>query len=183
MAGLKLSLVQALSLQLSDSVTSTFISSSGKIKTKSGFGYNAKLKGKLVGVWATNILRKGGLDKATGEYKSIYAKRYYDSRIRYENRSDLVHQLNQYNQHTDGVKKPNFHIMARRVAVQQLLEDFWFATRAIDGLPTNGGTYAEDKLGRMHLQERPHILPVQTCKENAYGNPGHRGQSGRIRRP
>ena len=151
-----------------DMVRSTYIDKNGEIKVKVGYGYNAKLKGKIVGVWAANILRKGGMDPKTGEYRSIYAKRYYESKARYASMPRFVHQLEMSKIKGSGVKKPNFHVMARRVMVQQFLEDLWFAERYIDGLPINGGTYAEDKLGICHLQERPSIISVPCYTKDDY---------------
>ena len=145
-----------------------FLYKNGDINVKLGYGYNAKLKGKIVGVWAANILRKGGMDPKTGEYRSIYAKRYYESKARYASTPRFVHQLEMSKIKGSGVKKPNFHVMARRVMVQQFLEDLWFAERYIDGLPTNGGTYAEDKLGISHLQERPSIISVPCYTKDDY---------------
>jgi hypothetical protein len=79
-----------------------------------------------------------------------------------------MHQLEMSSVKGSKIKKPNFHVMARRVMVQQFLEDLWFAERYIDGLPTNGGTYAEDKLGRVHLQERPPIISVPCYTKEEY---------------
>lgn len=158
----------------SDSVTSTYINKEGKIDTRPGFGYNSMLKGKIVGVWASNIIKLGGIDKKTGMYKSPFCQIYYEARSRYENRPDLVKQLQDYENKVKGpdgtrVKKPNFHVMGRRVMCQKFLESVWIAMRTIDGLPLNGGTYSEGKLGLIHNQDyMPGVLDHPCYTKDEY---------------
>ena len=39
---------------------------------------------------------------------------------------------------------------AIRYCAQEILKDFWLAAREIYGLPLNGGTYEEGRLGYLH---------------------------------
>jgi len=125
-----------------DKAMTTYITKNGDIKTKFYLGYNSELKGRLLGVIFTcfQMSRTGG-----------YAELYREYRSYLENRSDIKERI--------ANKKPvHVHEMARRKVMQEFVKDFWLAWRQIEGLPLNGGTYEEAKLGIYHRENRPKIL-------------------------
>lgn len=118
----------------SDKEITTYISSTGELKTKYSLGYNSELKGRVVGVLFDCMIKaRGG-----------YAKIYNDYKNRLTNRPDIKEKI------ANG-EKPKIHFMARRYTMQRFLEHFWKAYRQLEGLPLNGGTYAEGKLFLYHL--------------------------------
>lgn len=118
----------------SDKELTTYISSTGELKTKYSLGYNSELKGRVVGVLFECLIKaRGG-----------YAKIYNDYKTRLQNRPDIRAKI-------EAGEKPKIHFMARRYTMQRFLEHFWKAYRTLEGLPLNGGTYAEGKLFLYHL--------------------------------
>lgn len=128
---------------MKDKVLTTYLSKDGTIKTKLYLGYNAQLKGRLLGVLFMGFL------KAKGSY---YANMYYEKKAQLENRADIREKI------AKGIN-PHVHRMARRYTMQKFIESLWIAARQYDGLPLNGGTYAEGKLGLFHKQGfGPHLI-------------------------
>lgn len=121
--------------------TSTYLNKEGKIETKSCIGYNAVLKGKLLGVLFQAFLKQ----RNNGSY---YIKIYDETKARLIQRPDFR------DCYEERGPKGHIHAMARRKTMQVFIEDLWMAWRKIEGLPLNGGTYAEDKLGIHHHQGR-----------------------------
>ena len=132
---------------MSDKEITTYISKEGKIKTKYCLGYNSPLKARLLGVLFNSFLYSPGCG---------YDKIYRDYKDQLQRRPDLVEKVK------EG-KNPPFHAMARRRTMQIFLEDLWLAWRQLEGLPINGGTYAEGKLNKFHRQgQRPTLLEEPT---------------------
>lgn len=128
---------------MKDKVLTTYLAKDGTIKTKLYLGYNAQLKGRLLGILFTGFL------KAKGSY---YSNMYYEKKAQLENRADIKEKI------AKGMN-PHVHMMARRYTMQKFIESLWIAARQYDGLPLNGGTYAEGKLGLFHKQGfGPHLI-------------------------
>ena len=132
---------------MSDKEITTYLSKEGKIKTKYCLGYNTELKARLLGVLFQSFLYSPGCG---------YDKIYRDYKDQLQRRPDLVERVK-------NGEKPPFHAMARRRTMQIFLEDLWLAWRQLEGLPINGGTYAEGKLNKFHRQgQRPTLLDEPT---------------------
>ena len=132
---------------MSDKEITTYLSKEGKIKTKYCLGYNTELKARLLGVLFQSFLYSPGCG---------YDKIYRDYKDQLQRRPDLVERVK-------NGEKPPFHAMARRRTMQIFLEDLWLAWRQLEGLPINGGTYAEGKLNKFHRQgQRPTLLEEPT---------------------
>lgn len=142
----------------------TYIDKHGWVRAKRGRGYNAELKGRLRGVWLQNNIKGGGGNKRP-ERIGYYVKMYYNYRSRLEQRPDIRARLESTEK---GVRKPNLDSMASRYVIQRFLEDIWINWRIIEGLPLNGGTYEEGKLGRIHLQGRPQVLEKEYSTKESY---------------
>ena len=127
-----------------DKEMTTYISKDGSIKTKNYLGYNTAIKGKLMGVLFGVFLKQ--------KDSSGYAQLYREYRARLEQRPDIKASI-------EAGNKLRVHNMARRYVIQEFLKDLWMAWRQIEGLPLNGGTYEEAKLGIIHRQgNRPELL-------------------------
>ena len=127
-----------------DKEMTTYISKDGSIKTKNYLGYNTAIKGKLMGVLFGVFLKQ--------KDSSGYAQLYREYRTRLEQRPDIKASI-------EAGNKLRVHNMARRYVIQEFLKDLWMAWRQIEGLPLNGGTYEEAKLGIIHRQgNRPELL-------------------------
>lgn len=143
--GVTIPVIRKRARTMRDKEVTTYLSKDGTIKTKAYLGYNAQLKGKLMGVLFGVFLKQ--------KDSSGYAKIYYDYRARLEQRPDIKAKL------ASGTGKLRVHNMARRRVIQEFLKDLWLAWRAMEGLPLNGGTYEEAKLGHYHRQgNRPELL-------------------------
>ena len=127
-----------------DKEMTTYISKDGSIKTKNYLGYNTTIKGKLMGVLFGVFLKQ--------KDSSGYSQLYKEYRARIEQRPDIKASI-------EAGNKLRVHNMARRYVIQEFLKDLWMAWRQIEGLPLNGGTYEEAKLGIIHRQgNRPEVM-------------------------
>lgn len=116
----------------------TYLKSDGSVGINKTRGYNAEMKSRI---W----LLAGNMLKAHDpKYEAIYrgAVEYYT------NRPDLK---DRWERKKNGEKvHGTVHGMAFRKMMCQFVIDLWLAERQILGLPLNGGTYAEEKLGIHH---------------------------------
>ena len=115
-----------------DTVIDTYLDSSGKLKTKKSLGYNARVKSFFVMVLFDSMI------KASSPY--YIGEVYTNYRNRVENRFKAQGKDPEEN-------KAHIFNMARRFTIQRFIEDLWIKWREIEGLPTNGGTYYEAKIG------------------------------------
>ena len=124
--------------------------------------WNSFLKTKLVGVLAGCIL------KANGEYRSFYD----DYKVRVENRESCPLTKEQHAKKDskvtwlpNGCTKGHVHNMALRGIQKLFLMDLFFAWYELLGIipPT---TYAEDKLGRIHKEQKyPNLTPKRHASQ------------------
>lgn len=113
-----------------DRVTSTYLDSNGQIKFKSGLGYNAKMKSKIIYLLFDNLKRQ----------KNAYYMKIYN---------DAVNR--QIQRHIESGKDPNMHkghiaAMARRTTMQIFVQELWKFARTYFGLPLNGEGYNDSKI-------------------------------------
>ena len=135
------------------------VSTDGEVQVIKTLGYDTKLKSRVY-LLATNIL------KSKDPY---YEKVYRDAYAYYENRPDLAPYWETTPKPKTKVKKGNIknddpdkstekkirpvsspHWMAMRKLMSTFIIDLWKVERRILGLPLNGGSYAEEKLGIHH---------------------------------
>lgn len=117
----------------SDKVVTTYITKEGKISTKNSLGYNSELKGLIIGHLIMASIMKHNENKSY--YKAIINK--YKERL--QAKAKLL-----------GKEDKLINRKAIRYCAQEILKDFWLAAREIYGLPLNGGTYEEGRLGYLH---------------------------------
>ena len=135
-----------------DKEVTTYLNKDGHIKTKQYLGYNAALKGKLLGVLFTCFMRA----KGDSGYERMY-RNFYEQ---IDNRVDIMARK------AAGLET-HVHRMAARKTMQEFVKDLWINWRKLEGLPLNGGTYEEAKLGHTHHQgDHPTILDKSYIKKS-----------------
>ena len=134
------------------------VTTDGEVQVIKTLGYDTKMKSRVY-LLATNIL------KSKDPY---YEKVYRDAYTYYTNRPDLAPYWEEKpkkntpkkgnvknedpDQETVKKSKPvsSPHYMALRKLMSTFIIDLWKVERRILGLPLNGGSYAEEKLGIHH---------------------------------
>jgi hypothetical protein len=116
-------------------ITRPYINKDGQPAERQSITYNPFLKTKLMGVLATSFLRSA----------SPYRAHYDDYKRRLQHHK--VYGLE--TQTSDGHR----HAMAMRYMIKMFLLDLWRVWRSLEGLDV-GLSYAEEKLGHTHGEER-----------------------------
>ena len=132
-----------------DKVVTTYITKEGKISTKNSLGYNSELKGLIIGHLIMASIMKHNENKSY--YKAIMVK--YKERL--TAKAKLL-----------GKEDKLINRKVIRYCAQEILKDFWLAAREIYGLPLNGGTYEEGRLGYLHGAVNNTTLPRPTVITN-----------------
>lgn len=129
-----------------DKVTQTYLASDGSVKTRENINYNIFVKSRIIGVLGQSFV------KHKGPYNTIYKD--YKERITNSSRYDYLFEGK------DKRISAHANNMAIKYACSQFIIDTWLRWREIEGLPLNGGSYAEGKLGLNHRNgyERPLLV-------------------------
>ena len=120
-----------------------YVDKDNNVQLNNSRGYNAKLKARIY------LLVDNMIKNKDPKYEKVYR----DARAYYENRPDLKQR---WKDKEEGKLKgtplahTSPHLMALRKTMSIFVIDLWIAMRRIKGLPLNGGSYAEGKLGIHH---------------------------------
>lgn len=116
-----------------------YIAKNGDPEINETCGYNPIMKTRIAGIFVPAAIKSG---------KGYYRDQYYHFKEYYANRPDLKEWF------ADKSNTASPHKMAIRKVASNFLIDFWLRYRELLGLPLNGGTYAEEKLGIKHGYDR-----------------------------
>lgn len=124
----------------------------GKDATRMGLSYNPTLKTKLMGVLGPSFLRSASPWR---EVYDGYKHRLMTDPARIKVTIEQWKKLNKEGKEDMRRYWPPARInkASIRYMVKMFLADLWDKWRKIEGLPVDGGTYAEGKLGMKHGQD------------------------------
>ena len=120
-----------------------YLNKEGDISVKKSLGYDPVLKSRILGIFVPSAIKA---------QKGLYAQIYYDTKNYYMNRPDLKAEFE------DKKSSRSPHKMAIRKTGSIFLIHLWTAWRKLEGLPLNGGSYEEAKLGIIHNYDTPRLL-------------------------